>query len=167
MALVRGLVAIAFPQGTVHEAREDLQAAVQSNPKVLILWESLTALGRNEFICWVDDAKQPTTRQRRIERTCAELLEGKRRRRSCHRARNYRHSRLFAGVPLRGELALRRITAGGALGRGADPVRVSHWPLWGGAGRRRTRPVGAMTCRLKAELRLAAPMLLRSCTQQA
>ena len=68
---------IAFPQGTVHEAREDLQAAVRSNPKVLMLWESLTPLGRNEFICWVDDAKQPTTRQRRIERTCAELLEGK------------------------------------------------------------------------------------------
>jgi hypothetical protein len=79
MALVRGLVVIAFPQGTVHEAREDLQAAVRSNPKVLMLWESLTPLGRNEFICWVDDAKQPTTRQRRIERTCTELLEGKKR----------------------------------------------------------------------------------------
>src|SRR3954470_4990771 len=79
MALVRGLVAIAFPQGTVHEAREDLQAAVRSKAKVLMLWESLTPLGRNEFICWVDDAKQLTTRQRRIERTCAELLEGKKR----------------------------------------------------------------------------------------
>jgi uncharacterized protein YdeI (YjbR/CyaY-like superfamily) len=79
MALVRGLAVIAFPQGTVHEAREDLQAAVRSNPKVLMLWESLTPLGRNEFICWVDDAKQQTTRQRRIERTCAELLEGKKR----------------------------------------------------------------------------------------
>ena len=70
-------MANAFPHGTVHEAREDLQAAVQSNPKVLILWESLTALGRNEFICWVDDTKQPKTRQRRIERTCDELLEAR------------------------------------------------------------------------------------------
>jgi len=78
-ALVGGLVVNAFPQGTVHEAREDLQAAVRSNPKVLMLWKSLTPLGRNEFICWVDDAKQPTTRQRRIERTCDELLEGKKR----------------------------------------------------------------------------------------
>jgi Bacteriocin-protection, YdeI or OmpD-Associated len=77
MALVGGLVVNAFPQGTVHEAREDLQEAVRSNPKVLMLWESLTPLGRNGFICWVDDAKQPTTRQRRIERTCGELLEGK------------------------------------------------------------------------------------------
>jgi hypothetical protein len=72
-------VASSFPHGTVHEAGEDLQAALQSDPKVFGLWESLTPLGRNEFICWVDDAKQPTTRQRRIERTCDELLEGKKR----------------------------------------------------------------------------------------
>lgn len=69
----------AFPHGTVHKAGEDLQAAVRSNSKVLTLWEHLTPLGRNEFICWVDDAKQVTTRQRRIERTCEELLAGKKR----------------------------------------------------------------------------------------
>src|SRR5690606_10200835 len=43
------------------------------------LWRNLTPLGRNEFICWVDDAKQPATRQRRIRRTVEELREGKRR----------------------------------------------------------------------------------------
>ncbi len=69
----------AFPQGTVHEAREDFQAAVRSDPAVFALWKGLTPLGRNEFICWVDDAKQPRTRLRRIERTCQELLEGKKR----------------------------------------------------------------------------------------
>ena len=72
-------VADAFLQGTVHEAREDLQAAVQSDHSVLALWKSLTPLGRNEFICWVDDAKQVATRQRRIARTLEQLLEGKRR----------------------------------------------------------------------------------------
>lgn len=66
-------------QGTVHEAGEDLEAALRSSPNVLALWERLTPLGRNEFICWVDDAKQAKTRQRRIERTCEELLEGKKR----------------------------------------------------------------------------------------
>jgi len=45
----------------------------------LVLWENLTPLGRNEFICWVDDAKPPKTRQRRIERTRDEPLEGKKR----------------------------------------------------------------------------------------
>ena len=69
----------AFPHGTVHEAGEDLQTAVRSNPELLALWENLTPLGRNEFICWVNDAKQAATRQRRIERTCDELREGKKR----------------------------------------------------------------------------------------
>lgn len=68
-----------FPQGVVHEAGTDLEAAVRSDPGVYDLWKALTPLGRNEFICWVDDAKQPQTRQRRIDRTVEELLEGKKR----------------------------------------------------------------------------------------
>ncbi|MCW3837377.1 YdeI/OmpD-associated family protein [Sphingomonas canadensis] len=68
-----------FAHGTVHEAGQDLQAALRSGPGVLALWEGLTPLGRNEFICWVEDAKQPATRQRRIERTVEELMEGKKR----------------------------------------------------------------------------------------
>ena len=72
-------MASAFPQGTVHEAGDDLQDALRSDPKVFALWGSLTPLGRNEFICWVEDAKQAKTRQRRIERTREELLEGKKR----------------------------------------------------------------------------------------
>ena len=68
-----------FGQGTVHQAGADLQAAVQSDPEVLALWQSLTPLGRNEFICWVEDAKQAATRQRRILRTTEELREGKKR----------------------------------------------------------------------------------------
>jgi hypothetical protein len=72
-------VAGAFLHGTVHKAGDDLRSAVCSAPEVLALWQGLTPLGRNEFICWVEDAKQPATRQRRIERTCAELLEGKKR----------------------------------------------------------------------------------------
>ena len=55
-----------FPQGVVHAAGADLEAALRSDPKVFELWRGLTPLGRNEFICWVDDAKQAKTRQRRI-----------------------------------------------------------------------------------------------------
>jgi hypothetical protein len=72
-------VANVFPQGTVHEAGEDMQAAIRSAAEVFALWEKLTPLGRNEFICWVEDAKQSATRERRIRRTCEELLEGKKR----------------------------------------------------------------------------------------
>lgn len=72
-------MASAFSHGTVHQAGDDLQAAVRADPEILALWENLTPLGRNEFICWVEDAKQPATRQRRIRRTCEELAEGKKR----------------------------------------------------------------------------------------
>lgn len=68
-----------FSHGTVHQAAEDLQVAITARPEVLALWEGLTPLGRNEFICWVEDAKQPATRQRRIGRTVEELEEGRRR----------------------------------------------------------------------------------------
>jgi hypothetical protein len=68
-----------FLHGTVHQAREDLQAALMSDTDVFALWQSLTPLGRNEFICWVDDAKQAATRARRVKRTVEELQEGKRR----------------------------------------------------------------------------------------
>ena len=68
-----------FPQGTVHRAGEDMQAALTAEPEVLGLWQKLTPLGRNEFICWVEDAKQDKTRAKRIGRTLEELLEGKRR----------------------------------------------------------------------------------------
>ncbi|WP_380780014.1 YdeI/OmpD-associated family protein [Sphingomonas sp. R86520] len=69
----------AFQHGTVHEAAADLQAALQRDAMTLDLWSSLTPLGRNEFICWVEDAKQKTTRERRIRRTRDDLLEGKKR----------------------------------------------------------------------------------------
>jgi hypothetical protein len=68
-----------FPHGTVHEASDDLQTALRSDPQAFALWARLTPLGRNEFICWVEDAKQEKTRLRRIVRTCEELLEGKKR----------------------------------------------------------------------------------------
>lgn len=69
----------AFLHGTVHKAQADMQEAITADPDVLALWQHLTPLGRNEFICWVDDAKQAATRARRIQRTCEELREGKRR----------------------------------------------------------------------------------------
>lgn len=64
-------------QGTVHTVGPDLEAALRSDPQALTLWQTLTPLGRNEFICWVEDAKQPRTRERRIGRTLEEMLEGK------------------------------------------------------------------------------------------
>ena len=69
----------AFLHGTVHQAADDLQTALRADPAAFALWQGITPLGRNEFICWVDDAKQAKTRERRIVRTIEELLEGKKR----------------------------------------------------------------------------------------
>ena len=65
--------------GTVHQLPADLRKALAADARVLALWEDITPLARNEFICWVENAKQVETRNRRIRRTCEELLEGQRR----------------------------------------------------------------------------------------
>ena len=65
--------------GVVHELPDDLRTALTASSTALAAWEDITPLARNEFICWVEDAKQDTTRQRRIRRTLEELDEGKRR----------------------------------------------------------------------------------------
>lgn len=68
-----------LPGGVVHPLPGDLHAALLSETAVTGAWRDITPLARNEFICWVDDAKKPETRARRIRRTCEELAEGKRR----------------------------------------------------------------------------------------
>ncbi|WP_292051911.1 MULTISPECIES: YdeI/OmpD-associated family protein [unclassified Brevundimonas] len=66
-------------QGVVHAVAPDLETAIRADGQAFALWQGLTPLGRNEFICWVEDAKQVATRQKRIERTLEALKEGKRR----------------------------------------------------------------------------------------
>jgi hypothetical protein len=63
----------------VHELPEDLRGALIADETALGAWEDITPLARNEFICWVEDAKRPATRERRIRRTAEELREGMRR----------------------------------------------------------------------------------------
>jgi hypothetical protein len=65
--------------GLVHEMPVDLAGALSDKKEAAELWESLTPIARNEFICWVEDAKQDKTRVKRIHRTIEELLEGKKR----------------------------------------------------------------------------------------
>ena len=67
------------PGGVVHKLPMDLREALIANATALAAWKDITPLARNEFICWVEDAKQETTRKRRIRRTQEELEEGQRR----------------------------------------------------------------------------------------
>ncbi len=76
----RGPVSSArVPGGVVHRLPGDLRRALIANPTALEAWQGITPLARNEFICWVEDAKQEKTRERRIRRTGEELEEGQRR----------------------------------------------------------------------------------------
>ena len=62
-----------------HKMPADLEKALNSDPKAQDKWEDLTALARNEWICWNVTVKQEATRKHHIKRTVTELKEGKRR----------------------------------------------------------------------------------------
>ncbi|CAJ1500881.1 YdeI/OmpD-associated family protein [[Mycobacterium] holstebronense] len=68
-----------LPGGALHELPEDLRDGLLVSPTARDAWLDITPLARNEFICWVEDAKQQATRERRIRRTREELEEGMRR----------------------------------------------------------------------------------------
>ncbi len=65
--------------GLVHAVPADLAQAIKNNPDALAAWSDISAIARNEWICWVENAKQLDTRTKRIKRTYTELAEGKRR----------------------------------------------------------------------------------------
>ena len=65
--------------GVVHDIPLDLEKTLSADRAALALWEDLTPLARNEWICWVEDAKKERTRLTRIERVRADLKKGKRR----------------------------------------------------------------------------------------
>lgn len=66
-------------EGTAHKLPADLKDVLLSVVEARQAWEDITPLARNEFICWVEDAKKPETRTSRIERTKMDMITGKRR----------------------------------------------------------------------------------------
>jgi uncharacterized protein YdeI (YjbR/CyaY-like superfamily) len=70
---------IAISAGVVHEMPSDLKEALMSDESALERWEDLTPLARNEWICWVISTKKPETREKHINRTVSELMQGMRR----------------------------------------------------------------------------------------
>lgn len=65
--------------GTVHKLPSDLRDMLTSTPSVLEMWEDITPLARNEWICWVTSAKKEETRTIRIEKALSKLKGGMRR----------------------------------------------------------------------------------------
>lgn len=59
------------------ELPEDFQIMLNSNPKALETFEKLSYTKRKEYITWITDAKKAETRQKRLEKSLENLLDGK------------------------------------------------------------------------------------------
>ena len=57
----------------------DLRVALTTSHEANTVWDDLTTMGRLDWIRWVESAKQPETRARRVIRTVEQLSSGKRR----------------------------------------------------------------------------------------
>ncbi len=65
--------------GTVHTLPLDLQKAIVGAPAAKAVWEDITPLARNEWICWVTSGKKAETRGIRIKKALSKLKGGMRR----------------------------------------------------------------------------------------
>jgi len=65
--------------GVAHRVPTDLRKAILADTKVQALWEAITPLARNEWICWVTSGKKAETRDIRIEKLLSKMRGGMRR----------------------------------------------------------------------------------------
>src|SRR3954469_14596592 len=65
--------------GAVHKMPDDFRKTIASNKAVQALWDDITPLARNEWICWVISGKKAETRNIRIEKALSKMKAGMRR----------------------------------------------------------------------------------------
>lgn len=65
--------------GVVHTVPADLRKSLTASPRAADLWNGLTPLARNEWICWTISVKKQETRDEHVSRVVSQLKEGKRR----------------------------------------------------------------------------------------
>lgn len=63
----------------VHTVPTDLHKAIIAVPQARAVWEDITPLARNEWICWVTSGKKAETRNIRIKKALSKLAGGMRR----------------------------------------------------------------------------------------
>lgn len=71
-------LAILEPEPDPHPPA-DLRVAFEESPPAEAAWDGLTTMGRRDWVRWIEGAKKPETRARRVKRTIEQLSEGKRR----------------------------------------------------------------------------------------
>lgn len=65
--------------GVAHNLPADLRTSLTPDSKAIAVWENITPLARNEWICWAISVKTPEKRKEHIGRVVSELKEGMRR----------------------------------------------------------------------------------------
>ena len=65
--------------GPVHKLPPDFKKAIDADAKAKALWDDITPLARNQWICWVTSAKKDETRVKRIAVGLDKMRKGMRR----------------------------------------------------------------------------------------
>lgn len=65
--------------GVAHTLPADMRAVLSAKKPVIAIWEDITPLARNEWICWVTSAKKEETRERRMRIMLDKFTQGERR----------------------------------------------------------------------------------------
>lgn len=63
----------------MHVLPADFRKAIASDRKVKAVWDDITPLARNEWICWVISSKKSETRTVRIKKGLSKMRGGMRR----------------------------------------------------------------------------------------
>ncbi len=96
----------------------DLRKALAATKAARAPWTDITPIARRDWISWIDGAKQPETRRRRIKVACSKLASGKRR--PC----------CYALVPMNLYKALAATPKAKAQWRGITPTARRDFVSW-------------------------------------
>lgn len=72
-------MSVSLLQGTCHRVPPYMRTILIATDERRLLWQSLTPLARNEWICWVTSAVHLQTKQKRLRVMEDMLAQGKRR----------------------------------------------------------------------------------------
>ncbi len=72
-------MSIKVKNGVAHIVPMDLRKLLTESPTLLLQWNSLTPLARNEWICWTISVQKKETRINHLKRLREEISNGKRR----------------------------------------------------------------------------------------
>lgn len=63
----------------LHKLPSDFKKAILASPKAKKIWDTVTPLAKNEWICWVTSGKLLETRNIRIKKGISKMSGGMRR----------------------------------------------------------------------------------------